>query len=315
MTEWFVRRDFASAAEFMDALSPHAMWGDRPDWWLFRGQGDAEWELQPSAFRKLPRFDYGRGPYAPKPTHREQVIQEALLMRLFVSGINEQGGELPTEAAFGLTNWHEIDQIVEAAAPEEGPLPGTVWPTTQLQQLFALGQHYGLPTRLLDWSQRGKVAAYFAAEAAQRMRESRSQPSHIAVWAYSHVHDGAKEFWEGSDWQPQIVRVPRSRNPNLHAQGGVFTVVVNPNLRPGGPSVIPALDKLILQRAAAVELKPSRVPLLYQLRLASGSAGELLRLLRYEHISSTYLFPGYDGVIRGITERRLWDVVTFPWDF
>lgn len=315
LTEWFVRTDFASAEAFLDALSPHSMWGDRPDWWLFRGQGDAEWELQPSAFRKLPGFDYGRGPYAPKPTHREQVIQEALLMRLFVSGINEQGGELPSEAAFGLTNWHEIDQIVEAAAPEEGPLPGTVWPPAQLQQLFALGQHYGLPTRLLDWSQRGKVAAYFAAEAAQRMRQSRSHPSHIAVWAYSHVHDGAKEFWEGSDWQPQIVRVPRARNPNLHAQGGVFTVVVNPKLPPGGPSMIPALDKLILDRATHVEGRPARVPLLYQLRLESSCAGELLRLLRYEHISSTYLFPGYDGVIRGITERRLWDVVTFPWDF
>jgi hypothetical protein len=313
--QWFVRRDFSSAAEFLDALSPHAMWGNRPDWWVFRGQGDAGWELRPSAFRKLPSFDYGRGPYAPKQTHREQIVQEALLMRLFVSGINEQGGELPTQAAFGLTNWSEIDRIVEETAPEEGPIPNTVWPPPQLQQLFALGQHYGLPTRLLDWSERGRVAAYFAAEAAQRMQEHGRAPDQIAVWAYANVHEDAAEFWDGSAWTPLVVRVPRSRNPNLHAQGGVFTVIVNPTLRPGDDAFIPSLDQLIIQRSAEVEIRPTTVPLLFQLRLDAAAAGELLRLLRYELISSTYLFPGYDGVIRGITERRLWDVVTFPWDF
>lgn len=312
--DWFVRKDFDSATAFLDALSPHSMWGSRPDWWVFRGQGDAEWELRPSAFRKLP-FDYGRGPYAPKPTHREQIVQEALLMRLFVSGINEQGGELPTQAAFGLTNWGEIDRIVEEAAATEGTGPPTVWPPPELQQLFALGQHYGLPTRLLDWSERGRVAAYFAAEAAQRMRELGRPPGQLAVWAYAQVHEDAARLWDGSAWTPQIVRVPRSRNPNLHAQGGVFTVVVNPALRPGDDSFIPSLDRLIQQRAEDSDGPAPDVPLLYLLRLDSSCAGELLRLLRYEHISSTYLFPGYEGVIRGITERRLWDDVTFPWDF
>jgi hypothetical protein len=95
----------------------------------------------------------------------------------------------------------------------------------------------------------------------------------------------------------------------------VFTVVVNPGIRPGDDATIPPLDRLITERAARLEARPKHMPLLYQLRLPSEHAGELLRLLRYEHISSTYLFPGYDGVMRGITERRLWDTVTFPWDF
>lgn len=313
--EWFTRREFESAAQFLDALSPHSMWGDRPDWWIFRGQGDAEWDLQPSAFRKLSHFDYGRGPYQPMPTHRDQIEQEALLLRLFVSGINEQGGELPSEAAFGLTNWHEIDRIVERAGTADDPGGGAIWPPPHLQQLFALGQHYGLPTRLLDWSERGRVASYFAAEAAGRMTERGQTPSHIAVWAYSRVHDAADAFWNGSDWKPLIVRVPRSRNPNLHAQGGIFTVIVNGSLRRGDPSTLPPLNRLIAERAAQVNVQPRTVPMLYQLCLASEHAGELLRLLRYEQISSTYLFPGYEGVIRGITERRLWDHVTFPWDY
>jgi hypothetical protein len=315
MTDWFVRHDFDSATALLDALSPYAMWGRRPDWWLFRGQGNAEWVLHPSAFRRRTSFNYGRGPYEPKRTHREQVLQEALIMRLFVSGINEQGGELPTDAAFGLTNWTEIDEMVGAAAPEAGPMPETVWPPAGLLQLFALGQHYGLPTRLLDWTENGKVAAYFAAEAAQRARERGSPHDHLAIWAFRYMQYQEPDFWDGAEWKPHVVRVPRSRNPNLHAQGGVFTVVVNPKLQPDADARIPPLDILVRQRAAGMDERPHDVPLLVQLRLPTIHAGELLRMLRYEHISSTYLFPGYDGVIRGITERRLWDAVTFPWDF
>jgi hypothetical protein len=174
VTEWFVRRDFSTASDFLDALSAHRMWGHRPDWWLFRGQGDARLGAPAERLPEAAQLRLWARAVCSQAEHREQIVQEALLMRLFVSGINEQGGELPSEAAFGLTNWREIDQIVEAAAPEEGPLPATVWPPPQLQQLFALGQHYGLPTRLLDWTERGRVAAYFAAEAAQRMREAGS---------------------------------------------------------------------------------------------------------------------------------------------
>jgi hypothetical protein len=314
LSHWFVRREYDSAAALLDALTPHSMWGERPDWWIFRGQGNAEWDLQPTAFRRLVHFDYGRGPYEPKATHREQIEQEALLLRLFVSGINEQGGELPSEAAFGLTNWNEIDRIVEEAATGEEDA-NTIWPPPHLQQLFALGQHYGLPTRLLDWTERGRVAAYFAAEAVQRMRERGDAAPHMSVWAYSQMHGDAEAFWRGAEWRPLTIRVPRSRNANLHAQGGVFTVVVNSCLRPDSPARVPPLNRIIEAQAARTEHSPRANPLLYQLRLGAEHAGELLRLLRYEQISSTYLFPGYEGVIRGITERRLWDRVTFPWDF
>ena len=36
---------------------------------------------------------------------------------------------------------------------------------------------------------------------------------------------------------------------------------------------------------------------------------KLLRLLADDHISATHLFPGVDGVARGLLEKGYWDVV------
>jgi len=44
---------------------------------------------------------------------------------------------------------------------------------------------------------------------------------------------------------------------------------------------------------------------LYRLSLPLAHAGEALRRLRYERISATRLFPGYNGVVEGIRERAL----------
>ena len=40
------------------------------------------------------------------------------------------------------------------------------WPPQSLWSLLGLAQHYGVPTRLLDWSHRSLPAAYFAAASA-----------------------------------------------------------------------------------------------------------------------------------------------------
>jgi hypothetical protein len=43
----------------------------------------------------------------------------------------------------------------------QAPIRYAAWPTTRIHQLILM-QHYGLPTRLLDWSQGLLIACYFA---------------------------------------------------------------------------------------------------------------------------------------------------------
>ena len=44
-----------------------------------------------------------------------------------------------------------------------GPWDPTQWSDPQIWNLLVISRHYGLPSRLLDWSESVWVAAYFAA--------------------------------------------------------------------------------------------------------------------------------------------------------
>ena len=88
-------------------------------WW--RGHANAEWRLEPQAFR--------RNPERPE----KQFYSETALMGQFVS---------------------------RAPSRSHRPCPDN---DDYFGWLF-LAQHYGLPTRLLDWTESPLVAAYFAVE-------------------------------------------------------------------------------------------------------------------------------------------------------
>ena len=312
-SEWIREEHFDSAVDFIAALSPqHESWGERPDWWIFRGQASAAWALDPVIFREDPGFEIGGPePVCARGRHDDQVKLEGQLVRLFVLGVDEQGSDLPNEASFGIAEWLELDKRIQEASTRSG-----IWPPPELQPLFALAQHHGVPTRMLDWSLQGRIAAYFAAVSARRQeRKGRKAPEALAVWAYNAHRADESGLWDDATTWPIVVRVPRFQNANLNAQGGVFTLVASERVRAEDPARMPPLDALIAERAGELRRAPTSGPVLRRLSLPIEQAGEALRRLRYERISATHLFPGYDGVVEGIQERALWDQVTFPWDY
>jgi hypothetical protein len=162
--------------------------------WLWRGVGDGERHLLlASALRseawasllEIRNLDLqggkGWGDEA-KPDRATRGFLEWSSLSLFYRYANQQALPLPPLAA----NWHNhlvrsVDSAVMNVPFQE--LLGPRWPSRDLWPVLGLAQHYGILTRLLDWTRNPFVSAYFAATSSLRQQERNPSASgQLAVW-------------------------------------------------------------------------------------------------------------------------------------
>lgn len=303
-----VERDIraSSAEQFLLLLSPIASgWNNAPRDWIFRGVGDAEkFTLVPSALRMPPPvLKYTNKSLLDPRTHSQQVEAEYDLLWDFFRVADAQGLLIPEDSQIYRSPWAStpIHRGVVAAKAGDGP-----WPFDELMSLVALAQHHGVPTRLMDWSNDAFIAAYFgAADAAIRLEHGESSDSLLAVWCLNWRYVWKR--WPGKkpdDIEVLLVMAPRATNPNLHAQGGLFTVhIVKPG-KSSAPINRDPLDLVIEKRRGSIAIK---APVMRQITLPIRESGRLLRLLAAHNIHAASIFPGFDGVVKYLKEWRRWD--------
>lgn len=147
--------------------------------YIFRGQSDSDWPLEPSfdrAFKFLEKKD--------------QCKAMSMLIKTFKK---------------------ESENI---------DVPGDVW-KDEIKTL-SLGQHYGLPTRLLDWTESPYMAAFFAF--CESITYGASS-DYVAIWA---INTTVENVWNAESGV-QIVKVPSIGNIRIRNQFGLFTVLKTPD--------------------------------------------------------------------------------------
>lgn len=299
-----------TAKRFLEKLDEtHECWGGKPMDWIFRGQNDAKWELMPSLFRPK---NWG------KDTPANYEID---LIYNFIRNVNLKNLPIPNNSLDYII--HNERNTKRGLGNKE--LSYVVYDFSHV--IFAIAQHSGVPTRLLDFTYNPLVAAYFAADVTQlfdrlelsggykakyfddcleKISETDAVTETLTKTLYDHmlkIIERIKKLpkhiavWaiRYDDLRETTIRLleqPYTEILNLRLQMGVFLCEAKYYKTEGNSwrSFDAELAKLVEKEG------------IYKFTLPFSQRIELLDLLAKKRISSSDLTPTYEKVAKEVLE-------------
>lgn len=264
----------------------------------FRGHGIAGRDLVPSAYRRdgpcgydtLLRMMEGHLKYngvaVDVPEGLDIEVLEIADLRIFHELCNAQGLPVPDLGSTTDNPYTEASDMIF----RDG-LRGR-WMDRRWLEVACLAQHYGVPTRLLDWTTDVNVALHFAAGSALRHMDGPGDG--FCIWVLDL--DAAKAVMDDME----VVRPDYSRNPNMRAQSGVMTLLRNRTADelavPFDRQLAESFERRIAEGDPVAEgIAGSGRPVLQRLDVPYGLLGDLARYLSSHRYDSSRYRPGYEG--------------------
>lgn len=296
----------STALEFLSILEPlTGVFAQTPTLpaYIFRGVSARDHTLLPAAYRATSRLRAGaKWLPAPLRTVGAQCEAEFNTLRGFFDIAARHGVRLPEDSQHlraELDHWEGAFLGASASNPVR-------WPPSEFFSLIALAQHYGVPTRSLDWTWNPLIAAYFAARGAMGVADET-----ISVWVFSYLAkriDQILQFLYPGQRPLVLFTAPGADNENLRAQQGLFMLEVQEVIGHDQPFLPRTYDTLL--RDSLPGAQP--LHLITRVSLSSAQAASVIRFLSGAGVTGGSLFPGLWGVARELEEERLLSAIPSP---
>lgn len=267
---------------------------------IFRGLLSHEYDLVPSALRQenedyLWKLSGVKGPKL--QLEITQIDVEQIILYKFYERCDYNCLYIPNSDRIRESQVNEIYKIQSMNTPEK-------WIPSDLYEIAALAQHYGLPTRLLDWSRDMFVSLYFAVNG---FINSSLKSDYIVLWALN-IDD--INFYINDGMPLKLINPPYFANPNLGAQKGIFTLweIMKPikNVSPIIVDIDVKVDRrsldLLIEDYMITHNKLNDNPFMYKILVSTDNIcclHDYLQKLKYD---ASKIFPGYNGVVKSIIE-------------
>lgn len=280
----------------------HELWGGQPNWdWGFRGQGDADWALMPSAFRPGTLLSFADDAVTgPLEDLNDQHWREYKLIQHFLFLADRVGLSVPGDAQHFRLPPNRVD-------PRWNP---DHWPPDDVLDTLAIAQHHGVPTRLLDITHNPLIAAFFAADDA-RQPEKVKGAKRLGVWAVDLSMIRQVSLHEES----RLIHVtaPRASNSFLHHQDALFLLDRKLSDRFRQTGRFETIDEAVMHTECLIQsldasklryYQPSPGSPMVKVTAPIELAMDILDLLDREFYNRARIMPTHDNVVDALKWER-----------